>query len=141
MAEFDLQRFITAQQRDFDLALAEIRAGRKQSHWIWYIFPQLSGLGRGWDSQYFGIPDLQGAREYLENDYLRENLLTITRALLALEERNPRVVLGMPDDLKVRSSMTLFEAAAPELPEFGEVLEAFYGGSRDGSTLRMLGLA
>ena len=138
MESFDLTRFEEAHRRDFATALAEIQTGRKRTHWIWYIFPQLRGLGRSYTAQYFGIPDLDAAKAFLAHPILGQNLLSITRALLELEENNPTRILGTPDDLKLRSSMTLFEAAAPECPKFAAVLEKFYGGQQDPITLSRL---
>ena len=138
MEPFDLTRFEEAHRRDFATALAEIQSGRKRSHWMWYIFPQLSDLGRSYTAVYFAIPNLDAAKTFLAHPILGQNLLTITRALLALGEDNPTRILGTPDDLKLRSSMTLFEAAAPEHPEFAAVLEKFYGGKRDPLTLEFL---
>ena len=138
METFDLTRFEEAHHRDFATALAEIQTGRKRTHWIWYIFPQLRGLGRSYTAEYFGIPDLDAAKTFLAHPILGQNLLTITRALLDLKEDNPTRILGIPDDLKLRSSMTLFEAAAPEHPEFAAVLKKFYGGKRDTLTLALL---
>lgn len=138
MEPFDLTRFEEAHRRDFATALAEIQSGRKCSHWIWYIFPQLRGLGQSYTAVYFGIPDLDSAKAFLSHPILGQNLITITRALLKLPETNPTLVMGIPDDLKLRSSMTLFEAAAPEHPEFAAVLKKFYGGKRDTLTLALL---
>ena len=138
MDPFDLSRFEEAHHRDFAIALAEIQAGEKRTHWIRYIFPQLQGLGRSYTAEYFGIPDLKAAKTFVAHPILGQNLLTITRALLDLEEDNPTRILGTPDDLKLRSSMTLFEAAAPEHPEFSAVLEKFYSGKRDPLTLEHL---
>lgn len=135
---FDLTRFEEAHRRDFATALAEIQSGRKRSHWMWYIFPQLRGLGRSYTAEYFGIPDLDAAKAFLTHPILGQNLFTITRALLKLPETNPTLVMGVPDDLKLRSCMTLFEAATPEHPEFAAILEKFYGGKRDPLTLELL---
>ena len=138
MEPFDLTRFEEAHRRDFATALAEIESEKKRTHWIWYIFPQLRGLGRSYTAEYFGIPNLDAAKTFLSHPILGQNLLTITRALQDLEEDNPTRVMGTPDDLKLRSSMTLFEAAAPECPEFAAVLEKFYAGKRDLWTLELL---
>ena len=138
MEPFDLSRFEEAHRRDFATALAEIQVGKKRTHWIWYIFPQLRGLGRSYTAKYFGIPNLDAARTFLAHPVLGQNLRTITQALLDLEENNPTRILGTPDDLKLRSSMTLFAAAVPECPEFAAVLEKFYGGQRDPWTLECL---
>lgn len=132
---YDLNRFLTAQSRDYTAALREIQNGRKRSHWIWYIFPQVAGLGMSSTSQYYAISGLDEARAYL-----RAHLLEISSALLALDESDPTAVFGFPDDLKLRSSMTLFAAAAPDEPVFAAVLEKFFGGQPDARTLQLLGL-
>ncbi len=134
-----LSRFHEAQRRDYAQALAEIRAGRKRSHWIWYIFPQIQGLGYSSTSQYYAIRDLDEARAYLADPVLRARLLEISQALLALPCSDPGEVMGYPDDLKLRSSMTLFELAEPECPVFPAVLEKFFGGQRDKRTLALAG--
>ena len=103
---YDLNRFLSAQRRDYAAALREIRSGRKRSHWIWYIFPQVAGLGMSSTSQFYAISGLDEARAYLSEPTLRAHLLEISSALLALEESNPTAVFGFPDDLKLRSSMT-----------------------------------
>ena len=135
-----LDKFVTAQERDYSTALREIQNGRKRSHWIWYIFPQLQGLGFSQTAQYYGIRDLEQARDYMAHPVLGARLVEISEALLALESSNPGAVMGYPDDLKLCSSMTLFELAAPDQPVFGKVLDKFYGGRRDPLTLRLLGL-
>ena len=135
---YDLNRFITAQSRDYDRALSEIRAGRKRSHWIWYIFPQLKGLGMSSTSEFYGIDGLGEAKAYMENALLRERLLEISGALLTPDSNDASSVMGYPDDLKLRSSMTLFAEAAPECAVFQQVLDKFFGGEKDRSTLRML---
>ena len=136
----DLSRFLNAQARDYEQALSEIRAGRKRSHWIWYIFPQLDGLGYSPTAQYYGIRDLEQAKDYMAHPVLGPRLVEISEALLALPSSDPGAVMGYPDDLKLCSSMTLFELAAPDQPVFGKVLDKFYGGRRDPLTLRLLGL-
>ena len=135
---FDLQRFITAQQRDFPTALREITQGRKQSHWMWYVFPQLRGMGKSSMSAYYGIDGLEEAATYLESPYLAGNLQTICQALLALDTSSARSVFGVPDDMKLRSSMTLFAAAAEDPALFQSVLDKFFGGQSDARTLAML---
>ena len=138
--ERGLDKYVSAQARDYDDALAEIRGGRKRSHWIWYIFPQLDGLGYSPTAQYYGIRDLEQAKDYMAHPVLGPRLVEISEALLALPCAGPRVLMGYPDDLKLCSSMTLFELAAPDQPVFGKVLDKFYGGRRDPLTLRLLGL-
>lgn len=137
---YDLNRFLSAQRRDYAAALREIRSGRKRSHWIWYIFPQVAGLGMSSTSQFYAISGLDEARAYLSEATLRAHLLEISSALLALEESDPTAVFGFPDDLKLRSSMTLFAAAAPDEPVFAAVLDKFFGGQPDTRTLQILGL-
>lgn len=135
-----LERFVRAQEHSYDAALREIRGGRKRSHWIWYIFPQLDGLGYSPTAQYYGIRDLEQAKDYMAHPVLGPRLVEISEALLALPSSDPGAVMGYPDDLKLCSSMTLFELAAPDQPVFGKVLDKFYGGRRDPLTLRLLGL-
>ena len=135
-----LEKFVTAQDRDYSTALSEIRSGRKRSHWIWYIFPQLQGLGFSQTAQYYGIRDLEQARDYMAHPVLGPRLVEISEALLGLESSSPGAVMGYPDDLKLCSCMTLFELAAPDQPVFGKVLQKFFGGNRDRLTLEMLGM-
>ena len=135
---YDLSRFLEAQKNSYDTALREIRAGRKRSHWMWYIFPQIRGLGYSAMAQHYAIRDLDEAREYVQHPVLGPRLIEISEALLALDESDPRRVMGSPDDLKLRSCMTLFQCAAPDQPVFGKVLDKFYGGQPDGRTLEIL---
>ena len=137
--EYDLGRFLKAQTRDYKIALDEIRSGQKQSHWIWYIFPQLKGLGMSEMSKYYGIFDLDEAKEYMDDPVLEKRLVEISEALLALESNDPTEVMGYPDDLKLQSCMTLFKAAAPEKSVFQDVLDKFFDGAEDENTLRLLG--
>ena len=137
---YDLGRFVSAQRRDYLTALEEIRQGRKRSHWMWYIFPQLRGLGMSSTSYFYGIENLGEAKAFLDDPYLGGNLREISGALLALDSSDARSVMGSPDDLKLRSSMTLFALAAPEEPVFKNVLDKFYRGLQDPATLRILGL-
>ncbi len=136
--KYNLERFLSAQKLMYASALDEIRSGEKQSHWIWFVFPQLKALGFSETAQFYGIEDLEEAKAYLAHPILRERLLEISQALLALEDSDPTRVMGYPDDLKLRSSMTLFEAADPAIPVFAQVLEKFYGGNRDDKTLALL---
>lgn len=135
---YDLQRFLKAQERDYETALQEIRNGRKLSHWIWYIFPQVKGLGFSSTSDYYGIEDLEEAKAYLENDTLKARLLEISTALLDLETNNAREVMGSPDHLKLKSSMTLFAMADPNIPIFKQVIDKYYDGVLDEKTLKIL---
>ncbi len=138
-----IRRFLDAQggkgwTPGYEEALAEIRNGRKESHWIWYIFPQLKDLGFSGTAKYYGILDLDEAKEYLAEPTLRSRLLEISEALLGLPSDDPRSVMGYPDDLKLRSSMTLFAAAEPDCQVFQRVLDKFYGGMPDKKTLDLL---
>ena len=135
---YDLQRFLDAQEQDYEQALSEIRSGRKRSHWIWYIFPQLKALGFSSTAKYYGIADLEEAKAYLAEPTLRARLLEISGALLTLSENDPGRVMGYPDDLKLRSSMTLFAAADPAEPVFRQVLDKFFSGKPDTKTLDLL---
>ena len=136
----ELRKFVTAQERDYSTALQEIRNGRKRSHWMWYIFPQIQGLGMSPTAEYYGIKDLEQAKDYMEHPVLGANLIEISKALLALNASNPTAVMGYPDDLKLCSCMTLFELAAPEQKVFGDVIDKYFGGRRDSLTLRILGI-
>ena len=141
MAEFyDLSRYTRAHRGNYARALSEIRAGRKTSHWMWYIFPQLQGLGRSDTSRYYALKGLEEARAFLADPVLGRNLLEICRALLALPTDSALEVLGTPDNLKLRSSMTLFAQADQENPIFPAVLDKFFGGRPDAKTLALLGL-
>ena len=135
---YDLMRFLQAQEGSYAQALAEMKRGRKESHWMWYIFPQLKGLGRSAMSEFYGISGMEEARAYLKDPVLGARLIEICNALLALEAKDIVQVMGRPDDKKLKSSMTLFEAAAPDEPVFGAVLDKFYGGERDSLTLEKL---
>lgn len=138
-----IRRFLDAQNSGgpgpgYEEALREIRNGRNQSHWVWYIFPQLRELGYSDAAKYYGIRDLAEAKEYLAEPTLRSRLIGISQALLELPEQDPRTVMGYPDDLKLRSSMTLFAAADPDCPVFRQVLDKYFGGSQDPRTLDLL---
>ena len=127
-----LERFIEPQEQDYEQALKEIRNGRKVSHWIWYIFPQLRGLGKSYMSDYYGIRDLDEAKAFLQDPYLGKHLQKISEALLNLDNDNATQIMGRPDDMKLKSSMTLFACADPENAVFEKVLEKFYNGHKDG---------
>lgn len=140
MAEYDLQRFVRMQMDNFEEALRQVKDGCKYSHWIWYIFPQLKGLGMSPISEYYGIDGLDEAEAYMQDDFLRENLITISEALLALENTNATAVFGFPDVLKVCSCMTLFSCTQGAPPVFEQVIDKYYQGKKDEKTLAMLGL-
>lgn len=136
--EAGLQRFIDAQKESYSQALSEIGNGRKRSHWIWYIFPQIKGLGFSYYSQYYGISSLQEAKDYLENELLRNRLFEITESLLLHKGENIEDIMGGIDALKLKSSMTLFDAVLPG-SVFADVLDEFYAGERCERTLKFLG--
>ena len=138
MADYNLERFKKAQAGEYTLALEEIREGHKRSHWIWYIFPQLKGLGFSGMSDYYGIADLNEAKAYMADPELRTHLLEISSALLKHKGKSASEIFGYPDNLKVCSCMTLFSLAAPEEKVFREVLDAFYGGKADSKTIHLL---
>ena len=129
-----IERFIDAQKTDYKIALAEIERGRKQSHWIWYIFPQLVGLGRSCYSTLYGIRGREEAEEYLQNEVLGRRLREITNALLKHNDKSAEEIFGGLDAMKVRSSMTLFDAISPD-DIFAQVLDTFYDGKRCEFTL------
>ena len=135
----DLSRFLKAQEQDYEQALREIRSGRKRSHWMWYIFPQIQGLGFSPTAQYYAIRDLQEARDYLAHPVLGARLKEISSALLDLDELSASEIFGYPDDLKLRSSMTLFRMADLNEPVFLEVLEKYYDGKPDARTVELAG--
>ena len=137
---YDLERFVRAQIGSYETALWEIRRGRKCSHWMCYIFPQIAGLGMSSTAQYYAIQDLQEAEEYLAHPILGPRLREISEELLKLDTDDAYAVFGWPDDLKLRSSMTLFSCAAVDEPLFQQVLDKYYGGEPDEKTLSLLGL-
>lgn len=133
-----LDRFVEAQAGAWADALAELKAGRKTSHWMWFVFPQIAGLGRSETARFYAIADADEARAYLAHPVLGERLREAAGVLLAHRGRSAEAMLGGIDAVKLRSSMTLFEAVAPDEPVFAGVLDAFYGGDRDPETLRLL---
>ncbi len=135
---YDLERFVEAQDAVYDDVLDELRHGRKTSHWMWFVFPQLAGLGRSDVSRYYAIRSLDEARAYLAHPVLGPRLRECARLVLAARAPTPEVIFGGIDALKLRSSMTLFERAAPEEPLFGAVLERYYGGRADEQTDELL---
>jgi uncharacterized protein (DUF1810 family) len=135
---FDLERFVRAQEGVYEQALRELRAGAKRGHWMWFVFPQVAGLGHSPMAQRYAISGLDEARAYLAHPVLGPRLVESARALLALPGDDPERALGSVDALKLRSSMTLFEAAAPDQPVFGEALDRLYAGRRDEATATRL---
>lgn len=135
---FDLDRFVAAQRENFALAIGELTAGRKRTHWIWYVFPQLKGLGTSAMSGIYGIVSLDEARAYLAHPVLGSRLMQAAAAALASGEPDPHQLFGAPDDMKVRSSLTLFLVADPSASTLADALAQFYGAP-DPATLRLLG--
>lgn len=133
----DLERFILAHNKSYETALKEIKNGYKESHWMWYIFPQIRGLGMSEIAQYYEISNLDEAKEYLANDLLRSHLFEISQALLNLSTNDPLEVLGYPDNLKLKSCMTLFNYIEPN-SIFQKVLDKYYNGEIDMMTILIL---
>jgi uncharacterized protein (DUF1810 family) len=132
------ERFITAQQNDYPLALSEIKSGRKRSHWMWYIFPQLDGLGLTETSRYYALQNIDDAARYLAHPVLGARLIEISQELLSLEGKSANAVFGTPDDLKLKSSMTLFALVPNTDKIFEQVLKKYYNGTKDSKTLLLL---
>jgi uncharacterized protein (DUF1810 family) len=135
---FDLQRFVDAQSAVFATVIAELRAGRKRSHWMWFIFPQLSGLGGSATAQVYAISSLAEARAYLAHDVLGPRLRQCAAVLNAIDGASVEEILGWPDNLKLRSSMTLFARCTPENADFVAVLDKHYRGQEDPQTVVLL---
>ncbi len=135
---FDLNRFLDAQHESYAIALEEIRAGRKQSHWMWFIFPQIDGLGSSPTARHYAIKGRAEAEAYLRHPVLGARLLECAEAVLAISGRSVREIFGSPDDLKLRSSATLFAAVAPKRSVFERVLDRYFNGQHDQRTLDLL---
>jgi uncharacterized protein (DUF1810 family) len=135
---FDLQRFVVAQHSVYDQVEAELAAGAKASHWMWFVFPQLGALGRSGMAQRFGIASKAEAEAYWKHPVLGARLKQCCDLLLAVEGRTALQIFGSPDELKFRSCLTLFEQAAANEPVFGQLLDRYYGGERDAATLKLL---
>lgn len=135
----DLTRFVAAQASDYQTALAEIRAGRKQTHWMWYVFPQVDGLGFSSTARHYAIRGRDEARAYLDHPVLGPRLVACAEAALGVPGKSAREIFGSPDDLKLRSSATLFAAISPPGSVFHQLLDRFYGGEPDKKTLDILG--
>lgn len=137
---FDLDRFVKAQAPVFEQALGELREGRKQSHWMWFVFPQLVGLGHSQMARTYGISSVDEAAAYLQHSVLGRRLFECAEAVFAVPGRTAREILGSPDDLKLRSCATLFAAISPADSVFHRVLDHFFGGHPDPRTLELLAL-
>lgn len=137
-AAYNLQRFIDAQESVYPLALEEIKNGRKQSHWMWFIFPQIQGLGFSATSKLYAIKDNQEAEAFLKHSLLGSRLITISNELLKLNSNDAHTIFGSPDDMKLQSSMTLFSSLKNADPVFDLVLQKFFKGIKDRNTLQRL---
>ena len=135
---YNLERFAAAQEPIFDIALAELKAGKKRGHWMWFVFPQLRGLGHSLTAQFYGIASVDEARAYFQHDVLGSRLTLCTQTVLEAQAHSLNEIFGSPDDLKFQSSMTLFEAAAPEEDVFARALDGMCSGKRDERTLYFL---
>ena len=133
-----LEKYLTAHERSYKQALEEMKNGQKESHWMWYIFPQIQGLGYSDISKYYAINSMDEAKQYMTNEILRNHMLEICEALLVLDSCDAEEVMGYPDNLKLQSSMTLFSISNPEYDVFGRVLDKFFGGKKDKRTLEIL---
>ena len=134
----NLNRFLKAQERDYSIAFSEIKNARKRSHWMWYIFPQIHGLGFSETSQFYAIKNMQEAEDFLNDPVLGKRLIDICHELLNLKSNDANKVFGSPDDLKLRSSMTLFSSLKNADPVFQKVLDKFFNGKKDEKTLRII---
>jgi uncharacterized protein (DUF1810 family) len=137
---YDLNRFVQAQEDDYEQALSEIRKGRKQSHWMWYVFPQFDGLGFSSTSRRYSIKSVEEADAYLRHPVLGPRLLACVEAVLSVEGRSAFEIFGSPDDLKLRSCATLFACVSPGGSVFHRLLDKYFKGERDAKTLRLLGI-
>jgi uncharacterized protein (DUF1810 family) len=135
---YDLERFLEAQETQFEDALQELKNGRKRSHWMWYMFPQISGLGFSSTSMYYGIKDLAEAQAYFNHQVLGKRLLALVEVVLKQPENNATAIFGSPDDVKLKSSMTLFAALPESNPAFKQVLEKYFNGQDDEKTLKLI---
>jgi uncharacterized protein (DUF1810 family) len=135
---YDLRRFVDAQARIYDTVIDELTAGRKKSHWMWFVFPQIRGLGSSPTALRFAIASIEEARAYLDHDLLGPRLRECTGLVAGIDGRSAVEIFGRPDDLKLRSSMTLFARAADDNDDFVAVLDKFYGGEEDPATLARL---
>ena len=134
----NLNRYIDQQKIYYDIALKEIKNGYKQNHWMWFIFPQLKGLGESEISNYYGINGIEEAIEYYNNEYLKNNLIEISKELLKVENKSINYILGYPDNLKLKSCMTLFELVDKKEEVFKKILEKYYDNERDEKTIELV---
>jgi uncharacterized protein (DUF1810 family) len=137
--QYDLSRFLQAQEQDYAQALSEIRRGQKRSHWMWYIFPQFAGLGFSSTAQYYAIRSIEEAQAYLDHPVLGQRLLECAQAVIDIGGKSAREIFGLPDDLKLRSCATLFASVSLSGSVFEQLLEKYYQGERDDKTLALVG--
>jgi len=137
----NLNRFVKEQKVDYEQALAEVKSGRKQSHWMWYVFPQFDGLGSTSTSQKYSIKSVAEAKAYLSHPTLGSRLIAIATAALGVEGRSAYEIFESPDDMKLKSCATLFASVSPDGSVFEQILDKFFQGDRDLETLRLLGVA
>ncbi len=135
---FDLHRFVSAQEGTYSRAISELRSGRKESHWMWFIFPQFDGLGMSSTSKHYSIKSAEEARHYLDHPLLGKRLVECAETLLGLQGRSASQIFGYPDDLKLKSSMTLFAEVARDEETFARVIDRYFNGERDRRTLELM---
>lgn len=135
---FDLSRFTSAQEKNYHSAIAELKRGHKRTHWMWYVFPQVDGLAKSTTAKYYAIKSIEEARQYLNHPILATRLLECAEAVLAVRGRSVSQIFGSPDDLKLKSSMTLFAYLAAEPSLFVRILDKYFDGERDVKTLHIL---
>jgi uncharacterized protein (DUF1810 family) len=128
---FNLDRFISAQENIYDHVVAELKTGKKRSHWMWFIFPQIDGLGKSSTAKFYALKSLEEARAYFNHPILGQRLLECTQLVLSIKNRTASQIFGFPDDLKLKSSMTLFSLISPSESEFNQVLVQFFDGEKD----------
>lgn len=138
---YNLNRFVEAQEQEYELALSEIRSGYKRSHWMWYIFPQFDGLGFSSTSKHYSVKSLREAQAYLAHPVLGPRLTECAEALLRLEGRSAIEIFGSPDDMKLRSSATLFALVSSDGSVFHRLIDKYFHGQRDDKTLRLIRMA
>ena len=138
MDKYNLNRFLEAQTASYEMAMLELENKRKESHWIWYIFPQITGLGKSEKAQFYSLKNLEEARAYLEHSVLGPRLIKACQILTNIEDRAIDEIMGFPDDLKLQSSMTLFEAFSKSNSIFTRIIEVYFDGERDEATLEII---
>lgn len=136
---FNLKRFTDAQESIYNCALSELRSGLKRNHWMWYIFPQICGLGNSYNSRFYAITSIKEARQFLQHPILSKRLLECTEAVLAINGRSALDIFGYPDNMKLKSSMTLFASVTSPCSVFDRVLEKYFNGEQDKRTLQFIG--